>query len=177
MAVKEIIRAMITSAVPASVTIDVYEEDGNLLDTIPNGDIVQVGALDLFQCDVRGSSVAGSLGLPKDGEHLSKDYTFVWNSSTGSPVFTSFRISGVQDRVALDRMFRKETPVYPSTTVPARGITSAVIFAGKPSYIKVELSPDIDDFGTPIFTYFEIFYYNAQGLVETRLPSSTPPSP
>jgi hypothetical protein len=52
-----------------------------------------------------------------------------------------------------------------------------VIAAGKPSYMKVELSPNIDDFTTPAFTYYEVFYYDTAGRVEKRQPSSTVPNP
>ena len=178
MAAKHIAKAGGLTGTPTSVSIAVYDEDtpGSLLATIPNADIQRIGTEDVYQVDVRASSVAASLLLPKDGEHLVKVYTFVWTDDAANKTFTTERISGLDARTALDRRYRKETPVYPSTTDPSRGITSAVIAAGKPSYLKVEESPDPDDFSVPVATYYEIFAYDASGRVSSKTPSTTPPA-
>ena len=74
--------------------------------------------------------------------------------------------------------FRKLTPVQAPATIPARGITSAVIDKGKPSYVKVEVSPDPDDdFSAPTYTEYRVLYYGPEGFVEASIPQSTPPSP
>lgn len=179
MASKHIALAGGLTGTPSSVTVDVYGEDdpSTKLATIPNGDVSRVGTTDVYQVDLRNNTVTASLLLPKDGEHLEKVFTLVWADDAPSSILSTERVSGVNTRQQLDRRFRKETPVYPSTTVPSRGITVAVISAGNPNYLKVEESPDPDDFSTPISTYFEVFAYDSQGRVSSKTPSTSVPSP
>jgi hypothetical protein len=167
----------LTTPNPTSVVVDVYSELGALLATIPNADVDRVGSTDVYLCDLRAASVAGSLALPADGKHEEKTYLLIWRDDQSNAISAVERVSGTAGRLAIDRMFRRETPVYPSTTVPSRGITAAVMAAGKPSYMKVELSPDIDDFSDPAFTYYEVFHYDDAARVEMREPSSTIPNP
>ena len=164
---------------PSSVTVDVYGEadPSTKLATIPNGDVSQVGTTNVYQVDLRGTSVAASLLLPKDGEHLKKVYTLLWSDNAANEIVSQERVSGVSTRQQLDRRYRKETPVYPTTAVPSRGITSTVIAAGNPSYLKVEESNDPDDFSSPVGTYYEVFAYDTLGRVSSKTPSTTIPSP
>lgn len=68
----------------------------------------------------------------------------------------------------------EETVVYPLVAVPSRGITATVIARGNPSYIKHEVKLDNV---TVAFTWYDVFYYTATGLVDRRLRSLSPPSP
>ena len=180
MAAKHIVKAGGLTGTPGSVVIDVYGEDdpSTKLATVPNGDVQRVGTSNVYQCDLRASSVAAALLLPKDGEHLSQSYSLVWKSDApGNEIFGSTVVGGTQDRLAIDRMFRQESLVYPSTPVPERGITLREVHGKRPSYVKVELFADPSDLSTPAATYFEVYHYNADGSVQKRAPSPTAPSP
>jgi hypothetical protein len=65
--------------------------------------------------------------------------------------------------------------VYTTSAIPARGITQSVINRGNPSYIRHEIK--LDNGGAAVFTYYQVFYYDASGRVERTVRSLTPPSP
>ena len=179
MAAKHIAKAGGLTGAPSSVNIDVYDEDtpGALLVNIPNADISQVGTTDVYQVDLRNTSVTATLALPKDGEHKERAYTLVWKDDAANAKFATELVNGVASLRSVDRLFRRETAIYPTTTIPSRGITEAVRGAGKASHLVVDLSPDPDDFSTPAFTYYEILVYDGLGRASTRTPSTTPPNP
>ena len=172
---KQIIDAAGLFGTPASVQIEVYDEEspGALLATIPNVNIQQIAATDAYVCNLK--TITPNIGLPEDGSATERRYMFVWKDNSLARIPSSYRASGLAaDQDA--RRWRRETPIYPSTTVPSRGITQNVIDAGKPSYIKVETAPDLDFASAPDLWY-EVFVYDVQGRVASRTPSLTPPSP
>lgn len=67
------------------------------------------------------------------------------------------------------------TMIYTATPIPSRGITSAVINRGNPSYIKHEIK--LDNGGAAVFTYYQVFYYDASGRVDHTQRSATVPTP
>jgi hypothetical protein len=160
-----------------SVQVAVYGESSTSspLATIPNGDISRIGTESAYQVDLYACSVASSLGLPKDASPEEKHYTLVWTDGAPSKVVTRELVQGSRGRLELGAQVVRETVVYPSTTVPTRGITAQVISQEKPSHIRREYSKDA--FSTIAFTVYEIFFYDAQGRVERREPSATPPNP
>ncbi len=172
----EIIRAGGFSGTPASIVIDVYDEanPGTLLATIPNGDISQIGSEDIWICDLR--AITPNIGLPEDGAVEQKSFTFIWRDDAGTRLSHAHEVHGVDARLEVSRRYRRETPIYPSTTVPLRGITQNVIDAGLPSYVKVEVAADLD-FATPPATYYDVYTYDSSGRIATRTPALTPPSP
>lgn len=95
------------------------------------------------------------------------------NVSGGTPSLCVDQIDtsgGQQCRDAND----EQTVVYPLVAVPSRGITATVIARGNPSYIKHEVK--LDNVGAS-FTFYDVFYYDAQGRVSQRLRDDAPPSP
>jgi hypothetical protein len=158
-----------------SVTAVVYGEAGTSLATIPNGDIQRVGTESAYQVDLYACSVAASLGLPKDASPEEKQYTLVWTDGAPSKVITRELVQGSRGRLELGAQVYRETVIYPSTTIPSRGITAQVISQEKPSYIQREYSKD--GFASIAFTVYEIFFYDSAGRVQRREPSATPPNP
>lgn len=179
MAAKHVAFASGLTGTASSVTIDVYGEDDptTKLATVPNGDIDQVGSESAYACDLRVSSVAASLGLPKDGEALLKRYLLVWKDDVVNTVFTRETVDGQDGKGAFGNLFVRRTVVFPSTSVPSRGITPEVIKKGKPSYIKFEVSPTIGDYTSPSQTFYEVFYYDSSARVEKTEISTTVPNP
>ena len=165
---------------PESVFIDVYADSapGTIVATIPNGDIQQVGSELLYLCDLYQSSVAGALELPSDASPVEKGYTLIWQSDVpGLKVARREFVSGIQGRLALDRMFRRERPVYPSAPIPERGLTQSVIDKGGASYMRVDFHPVLGTTSDPAFTYYEVLYYDSNGRVEEKRSSTVVPSP
>lgn len=177
MASQHIASASMTGT-PASVTVDVYDASNPTakLATIPNSDVKRVGTETTYTVDLRNNSVVSSLGLPADGSHEMKDFVLIWKDDVTSFAVAE-RVLGTASRESLDRTYRKETPIYATAPVPTRGITQAVINDGKPSYIKVELSPNVDDFSSPAETYYEVFKYDSLGRVESKTPATAAPNP
>jgi len=67
------------------------------------------------------------------------------------------------------------TVVYTATPIPSRGITQSVINRGNPSYLKHEIK--LDSGGAAVFTFYQVFYYDASGRVERTERSLTVPVP
>lgn len=68
----------------------------------------------------------------------------------------------------------EQTVVYTATPIPSRGITSAVINRGNPSYVKHEVKLD---FGSVAYTWYQVFYYDTSGRVDHYVRQATVPSP
>lgn len=173
---KHIIKAQGLLGTPSSVVIDVYDDEnpGVLLATIPNANIQRIGATATYVCNLK--TITPNISLPEDGSTAEKFYTLIWKDSTGIEIVGDYAARGAFGAADGSGKDVKETPIYPSTTVPSRGITQNVIDAGKPSYVKVEVAPDLD-FATPASTYYRIFHYDAEGRVSSVIPSLSPPSP
>lgn len=173
---KHIVKAGGFTGTPSSVVIDVYDDEAPavLLATIPNANITRVAATDVYVCNLK--TITPNIGLPEDGSLTEKFYTLIWRDDTGVKIIGDYAARGFLWAPDGSSREIRETPIYPSATVPSRGITQNVIDAGKPSYMKVELAPDLD-FATPTLTYYLIFAYDSDGRVASRTPSLTPPSP
>lgn len=72
----------------------------------------------------------------------------------------------------------KPTFIYPTVPIQSRGITSTVVARHFPSYVKYECSL-ARNFGSPetTYTYYNVYYYNADGTLNYPLPSATVPNP
>lgn len=77
---------------------------------------------------------------------------------------------------AWDPSIEQEEIVYSTTTIPSRGITTAVVVANKPSYAHVKLSAT-RNFVVPDSEYWKVYYYDADGRVSKVTPSLTVPAP
>lgn len=159
-----------------SVVADVYADasPGLLLATIPNGDVTRIGTTDCYQVDLATTGAAISYPGPEDATE--KGYTLIFRDDATNYVEATELVLGVAGADAKSGACEKVTPVYPTVSIPSRGITSQVIAQGKPNYMTVEVDCTLA-FSAPPVTYYEVFAYDIQGRVEHRTPSATIPSP
>jgi len=153
----------------ASVNIDVYGPNGVLIGNIVNAKIVRVAMTDTYLVDLRQSALGIDLALPLDGDKI---YDLVWKSDAPAAIH---KLEKVQGLVQLYGEPQRD-PVYPSTTIPTRGITSTVIAQEKASYIRLLFSRtfEFESFDAELFL---ILYYDESGRLERSMPSTTAPNP
>jgi hypothetical protein len=158
-----------------SVTIAVYDDaaPGSLMTTITNADIDQIGTEDCYQTDLAATIAAIAYPVAADGTY--QGWTLIWTDDVVNTVMTEEFSRSITGAAALSGGCEKVTPVYPTISIPSRGITPQVIAAGKPNYMTVE--GDCSRVFSSSTTYYEVFAYDGSGRVESRTPSATIPSP
>ena len=68
--------------------------------------------------------------------------------------------------------------MYATAVIPSRGITQALINAGKVSYMKVEVDcSQAFSGGSIVKTYYRVFFYDTVGRVIDAKPQNTVPNP
>lgn len=156
-----------------SVVVDVYDAaaPGALVATIPNGSVSRLGTSDTYQVNL---AVIAGIGYPAAGDPREKHYVLNFRDDASSSSWVSKTVLGLAGAHALSGRCERATPVYPDIPIPSRGVTQAVINAGKPSYVKIEVSAALD-FETPDLTYYEVYRYDSSGRVLSRTPSTTIP--
>ena len=159
---------------------------GAFLATIPNTDLIQLGSDPVYFVNLYATSVSAMLGLPDDGSADEKPLFIIWfdEGSDDPPLaparkYTYELVSGIQGWLQRDRALKDQTPIYATTSIPARGITPAVIAAGNPSYVRVDYVLPGGDPNSPVVvkTEYEVFAYDTSGRVSRQYTSRTVPSP
>lgn len=161
---------------PASVVVDVYDAaaPGSILATIPNGEVARIGTTTCYQVNL--ATTAAAIAYPASSSPLQKSYVLSFRDNAGGAVWTSETVIGLPGALAISGRCEKATPVYAASPISGRGLTQAVINAGKPSYMRIDVSCTLD-FGAPDATYYEVYSYDASGRLLARTPSSSAPSP
>lgn len=160
---------------PSSVVVDVYNDasPGSILATIPNGQVSRFGTTDCYEVNLATTTAA--IGYPDDDDPTAKHYTLRFRDDASNVVSLSETVHGLVGVDAYE-MCARETPVYPTVSIPSRGITTQVIAQGKPSYFQIDVDCS-GAFTSPPVTFYWIFHYDVAGRVSKRVPSSSPPSP
>jgi len=163
---------------PAAVVVDVYDDaaPGSILDTIMNADVDRIGTTDCYQVDL--AATAAAIAYPAAGDSTPESYSLTFRDDSGNEVWLTEQVFGMVGALATDRSCERAIPVYPTATVPVRGITQQVIERGSPSYLSIEIDCSRQFTGGSITgTYYEVLRYDNQGRVESRTPGATAPSP
>ncbi len=161
-----------------SVVVDVYDDTSAttptpILATIPNGSMKRMGTTDCYRVNI---AAASGIAYPAIGDPTEKHYTLVFRDDAANAIKVSESVGGTIGPHPPSYICARETPVYPTIAIPSRGITSTVIAAGNPNYVKV----DVDCtrlFTGAEWTYYYVLSYDGSGRVAARTPSLTVPSP
>ena len=161
---------------PASVVVDVYDaaSPGSLLATISNGEVVRIGTTTCYQTNL--STTSAAISFPSASSPVQKSYVLHFRDDASGSAWTAETVLGIPGGLAISGRCEKASPVYAGSPIPGRGLTQAVINAGKPSYMRIDVSCTLD-FGAPDATYYEVYSYDASGRLLARTPSSSAPSP
>jgi len=161
---------------PASVVVDVYDAaaPGSILATIPNGEVTRIGTTTCYQVNL--ATTAAAISYPSSSSPVQKSYVLNFRDDASGSVWAAETVLGLPGGLAISGRCEKATPVYAASPIPTRGLTQAVINAGKPSYMRIDVSCALA-FGSPDATYYEIYAYDASGRLLSRTPSATMPSP
>ena len=162
----------------SSVVVDVYDDTSAttptpILATIPNGSVKRMGATDCYRINL---ATVGGISYPANGDPTEKHYTLVFRDDAANVVEVSENVGGTIGPHPPSFICARETPVYPTISIPSRGITSTVIANGNPNYVKV----DVDCtrlFAGAEWTFYYVLSYDGSGRVSARTPSLTVPSP
>jgi len=158
-----------------SVVVDVYDATtGTLLDTIANGEVARMGSTDCFSVDL--ATTVAAIAYPAPSSTTEKHYLLQFRDDGSVTIEREETVFGTvgYDRVSDECV--KQTAVYPTVPILGRGITAEAISQGKPNYIKFDISCQ-KAFGTPDYTYYWVFSYDANGRSTIRESSTAPPSP
>lgn len=161
---------------PASVVVDVYDAaaPGSILATIPNGEVTRIGTTTCYQVNL--ATTAAAISYPASSSPVQKSYVLSFRDDAGGSVWTSETVLGLPGGLAISGRCEKATPVYAASPIPGRGMTQAVINAGKPSHMRIDVSCALN-FGAPDATYYEVYSYDASGRLLARTPAASAPSP
>lgn len=161
-----------------SVVVDVYDDTDAttptpVLTTIPNGSVKRMGTTDCYRVNL---AVASGIGYPAKGSPTEKHYTLVFRDDAANAIKVSESVGGIVGPHQTSFICARETPVYPTVTIPSRGITTAVMAAGNPNYVKVDVDCSLAFSGSE-YTFYYVLSYDSSGRVAARTPSLTIPSP
>jgi hypothetical protein len=169
------VKACGLSGTANSVVVDVYNDDDAtdptpVLATIPNGDVVRMGTTDCYRVDLAATSTA--ISYPGAGDPTETHYTLVWRDDASNEVYTTETVHGTVSH-SIDWRCARETVVNATATDSARGITSAMVARGTPSYMKIEIDCSLT-FTAPTHTLYRVYSYGANGNV-IATPSTAAP--
>jgi hypothetical protein len=160
---------------PAAVVVDVFEVGGMQIGTDVSASQV---SLDGSPSDVWQLDLSAVTDFAPDCDERAYVVRFVPDSAdctpTGQPEDCAEDLVQSGGWLCRQEDQHDEVVVYPTLPIPARGITSAVISRGNPSYIRHDVR---QDGGEVVFSYYTVFHYDSSGRVSQKLRSLTPPSP
>jgi hypothetical protein len=170
-----IVSARFPLTAPSAVVVDVFEVGGTQIGSDVSAAQVQLDAAD---SDVWQLDLASVSGFAPDCDPRSYVVRFVPDaadcSESGTPDQCAEQLVHSGGWLCKVNSDQDQVVTYPTLPIPARGITSAVISRGNPSYITHNVKIDT---ASVVFTYYTIFYYDSSGRVAQKLRSLSPPSP
>jgi len=166
--------ARFPASAPSAVTVDVLEVGGSQIgnDVSATKQTLDAADSDIWCLDLDTvSGFAATCDLTTYAVRFVPDAADCSTGGSPSLCVEHTIMSGGAECWGFDS---EQTVVYPTAAIPSRGITQTVINRGNPSYIKHDVK--IDE-ASIVFTWYQVFYYDASARVEETRRSLTVPNP